>query len=158
DKPAANIPTNDFQQADSEMAGKLPFKTYIGSGDRKFFFDTSEGGWVSGATQTDQPPGIGIIKPVEPMISGTGSTFGSGRRTTFTSRRTMVNQLALLVDPLTFETISDEYQTDPDTGEIKLDAAGEPILEHHDYWFRVKLKLKMKDQDKTSSGETGVVG
>lgn len=155
DKPTANIPTNEFQQADSEMAGELPFRTHIGSGDRKFFFDTSEGGWVSGASQTDQPPGIGIIKPEEPIISRAGSTFGPGRAAPAV-RRATVNQLTLLIDPLTFETISNEYQTDPDTGEIKLDAAGEPILERNDYWFRVKIKIKMKDQDKTSSEETGV--
>jgi len=64
----------------------------------------------------------------------------------------------LLIDPLTFETISNKYQIDPDTGEIKLDAAGEPILERNDYWFRVKIKINMKDQDKTSSEVTGVVG
>lgn len=157
DKPAANIPTNDFQQADSEAAGGLPFKTYIGPGDRKFFFDTSEGGWVSGDSQTDQPLGIGMIKPEEPVTSRVSSAFGS-RRATTAVRRTTVNQIPLLVDPLTFETISNEYQIDPDTGEIKLDAAGEPILERNDYWFRVKVKIKMKDTDKTSSEETGVVG
>ena len=159
DKPTANILTNDFQRADSEVAGELPFKTYIGPGDRKFSFDTSEGGWVSGTSQADQPLGIGITKPEEPVTATRvgGSTLGMGRPAS-AGRRTTVNQLTLLIDPLTFETISNEYQIDPDTGEIKLDAAGEPILERNDYWFRVKVKIKMKDTDKTSSEETGVVG
>ena len=116
----------------------LPFETYVAPDElRSLYFDVSEGGWVSGtaATRHDQPTGLGIISP-----QGTDSTD----RVVVGTRTGRSQSLTVYVDPLTFEPISQTYVRNAD-GEIVYDSAGKPKLENHDYWFRVKFKVRVKE-------------
>jgi len=146
------VPDNPRQKAQSEAAGKLPFETYIGPGDRMLYFDTAESGWVRGNPDALQPPFLGVLKQAEAIM---GAAAGTDRLASATSAslgmRNNLPDLPVLLDPFTGEVISETYVIDPGTGQEKLDPQGRPIIVQHDYWFRIRLKIKLKDNEKSDA-------
>ena len=58
------------------------------------------------------------------------------------------NQLPLLIDPFTQEVVSIEYKEN-DEGDIILEN-GEPVTIKNDYWFRLKMKITLKENKDNS--------
>jgi len=135
----------------NKAAARLPFETlYFADEEFDRFFDTTEKGWVDGGNdaKADQPDGLGILeKESEDELSSTQNRYHvtAGRRGGFNpSKRRNVPELLVYVDPLTFEPISATYDKDEDD-EVIFDG-DEPRKVNHDYWFRVKFKVKLKKQ------------
>jgi len=123
----------------------LPFETLVEKGDFSFYFDITEHGHIgSGNLRLDtQPYGLGMLRPepeVEPMllVERTIPTDTKANRT-----KQVVD---IFVDPMTYEVISSVYLEDED-GFVIEDVKGQGQVETHDYWFRIKFKLKLKEQE-----------
>jgi len=153
EQPAVNlieVPDNPQQKAQSDAAGKLPFETYIGPGDRMLYFDTAESGWVRGNPDALQPPFLGVLKREDTkMVHPPGSDRLTSATSASLSMRTNLPALPVLLDPFTGEVISETYLINPATGQEKLDSQGKPIIAQHDYWFRIRFKIKLQDTDKS---------
>ena len=139
------IPADEHQEQASLDAQKLLFESYVGKGEPELYFDTSQSDWISGSPKSEQPIGLGIPKPKETTIT-TGRYDRVGRA----APRGRQAILPVLVDPLTFEPISDTNVFD-ENGEPKYDSDGNPLTVHNDTWFRVKLKIKLKNQPAVDS-------
>ncbi len=148
-----DAPQNDYQKNQNEYASNLMFESYIGQNELKLYFDTNEGSYVSGIGNMGQPVGIGVMKIKEDQTGsaalgmgnigyeGAGMVMGGvGNRTN--------NQLPLLIDPFTQEVVSIEYKEN-DEGDIVLEN-GEPVTIKNDYWFRLKMKIALKDNNDSS--------
>jgi len=143
--PAAGsekLPDNDYQKQASARAGQAPFMCYIGSEELKYDFDSSQSDWITAASTTGQPNGLGIFK-TETIASPTRAT---GLRNDSASDQKKLQDI--LIDPFTFEPISETYKYDAD-GNIVYDNSGQPDVQHHDYWFRIKFKVKLKNPPQT---------
>ncbi len=138
------IPSSEYQVAQSTESAALPFESFIGSQELKMYFDTDEGAQISGNRNTNQPSGIGIVKPSDKPTANAGLGMRDFRGGIGAGAGGGTNQqLPQLVDPFTQEVISTEYKEDLNK-EIVLEN-GKPITVDHDYWFRVKLKIALKD-------------
>ena len=123
-----------------KVAVALPFAAYIRPGEAgEEYFDDSEGDWVSSGQRSEQPEGLGIVRDTE---SRGVSRAGAGARPR-TSDRDRSGQTRVLVDAFTLEPVSDTYALDAE-GEPLVDRAGNAIIDHHDYWFRLKFKVRLK--------------
>jgi len=115
------------------------FETYVYPGEElQLYFDNSEGGWIT-ADGENQPVGLGIPQVDESDLSAGGAGNRLGVRGAGGRKQ------EVLVDPFTLEPISDTYVLD-ENGEVKLDSRGNPVIEHHDYWFRIKFKVRLKGE------------
>ena len=142
-------PENEYQKQQNEYASNLMFQSYIGSGELKLDFDTNEGSYVSGVSSMGQPVGIGVSKPDQNAgrnSIGMGGTGPEGGRTMAGAGigNRANSQLPLLIDPYTQEVISIEYKENEE-GDIVLEN-GEPVTVKHDYWFRLKMKIAIKNE------------
>ncbi len=156
--------TNVEPLSESEKAAdSLPFETYVAPDAENFtdYFDQTQSNWISGDLPAGQPQGIGILKKEEESNAGreTAATkpakaadpmaayaqmFGKTSGTTGTIHKD--GSLPVYLDSFTLESISGIYKRNEE-GEIMYDSQGKPIIEHHDYWFRLKFKVKMKEND-----------
>jgi hypothetical protein len=153
-------PTSQYQTSENEAAAKLPFETFIDfQKPLERSFDTTESDWITmGQSQRfPQPMGLGILKPVSATSMMVGMGGGAPGRMGMPGEMGIMGggiggmglgggmgmQGGELIDPFTFETISTTYALDSN-GNPKLDSSNRPELVKHDYWFRVKLKVKMK--------------
>lgn len=157
--------------AEEKFAYNLPFVTYVAPDAENItdYFDQTQSDWISGAIPANQPQGIGILQVEEepdkerrptaaaparasndPMAdylrmmgmgAGAARTGGAAR-----AGGAGDGKLPVYVDPFTLEPISNTYKRN-EAGEIAYDPAGNPIIENHDYWFRLKLKVKLKETD-----------
>jgi len=153
-KMAIKSPQTPAQKAASDQAGKLPFVRYVGDGSTNSDFDISRGGWLDGGLPLDQPQGIGILEEVESDERSSDSFGGiAPRRTRSGSGR--MNPPPLYIDPMTSEPISITYKKNIN-GEVEIDTEGHPIVEYHDYWFKMQFKVKWKEapKAKTSGSKT----
>lgn len=150
--PAKEPEETDLSPEEKEARG-LPIETYIGAkNDMDFYFDISEGDWVSSnpSSNKDQPAVPGIIKEQQaPSAAQPSMTEGLMQPSTMLSSRQ--DSWAVYVDPLTLEPISSTYVRD-EQGKVILDSAGNPQMKDHDYWFRIKFKLKLKKQPESAGG------
>jgi type IV pilus assembly protein PilM len=139
--PAAGsekLPDNDYQKQASARAGQTSFMCYIGSEELKHDFDSSQSDWITTGATTDQPNGLGIFK-TETITSPASVT---GLRGDSSSDKKKLQDI--LIDPFTFEPISETYKYDAD-GNVVCDNSGQPDVQHHDYWFRIKFKVQLKN-------------
>jgi len=123
----------------------LPFETLVEKGDFSFYFDITEHGHIgSGTLQLDtQPYGLGILQS-EPEVE---SMLREKRTLSSDIDRNRTKQVVdIYVDPMTYEVISSVYEEDED-GFVVEDVNGQGKVETHDYWFRIKFKLKLKEQE-----------
>ena len=130
---------SDPSESGEEASDPLPFETYFFEGAERLsdYFDYTENGWIStkqSSGSRQQPEGLGVYKEDDSLDSD------EIRRTAQISRE----DFALYVDPFTGEPISQTLKRDGK--KLVLDAAGQPVKENNDYWFRVKFKLKLKEQ------------
>jgi hypothetical protein len=150
------IPDNPQQKAASDMAGEQPFATYRELDDEGYFH--KEHGWINGNPIDNQPRGLGVVKPQKQEAGMTRSSglpfmpFGSAPRGGSSVSSTEV----VLIDPLTFEEISETYKRD-DKGDMIVGDSGQPELEKHDFWFRVKVKVKLKEEAKPEQKPAGTI-
>ncbi len=146
-----NVPRTDEQKQGSEQAAKLPFKIFNEPENIRDYFDYTENGWVSTIQKTEnQPSGVGISKPVDPAatrLAGTGGRGGGFGTVGPTRTRKDINQIDPLIDPLTFEPVSEIYKVNAN-GEIVYGPDQQPVIEKNDYWFRLRFKVKLKSADK----------
>jgi hypothetical protein len=130
------LPETDFQKQASARAEQAPFMCYTGSEDLKHDFDSSQSDWITIASNTNQPNGLGIFK--------TETITPSARSTSLRGASSSDQKKEVLIDPFTLEPISETYKYDAN-GNIVYDNSGQPDVQHHDYWFRIKFKVKLKN-------------
>ena len=134
--------------ADNASGDALPFEIYVDSTlEQNLSFHYTDGGWIDGRNP-DQPVGLGILEPLENKVTDPYDRSAKMRiqrpnRTARMDART-VEPLPVYVDPFTYEPISVTYVKNAE--EVALDDKGHPMTENHDYWFRVKFKVKLRQQ------------
>jgi len=141
-----NNKENKNTTPNNEAPDPLIFEIYVDSTlDDNLSFHYTDGGWIDSRNR-DQPFGLGILKPFEeesinPYSQSNSTELG---RQILTARmaRLGIQDLPVYVDPFTYEPISVTYAKKGQ--DIILDDKGIPVINNHDYWFRVKLKLKLK--------------
>ena len=150
------IPDNPQQKAASDMAGEQPFATYRELDDEGYFY--KEHGWINGNPIDNQPRSLGVIKPQKQEVGMTRSSGLSFMPSGGTPRggSSVSSTEIVLIDPLTFEEISETYKRD-DKGDVIVGDSGQPELEKHDYWFRVKVKVKLKEKAKPEQKPAGTI-
>ncbi len=154
-----NIPDSPQQKAASDMAGEQPFAAYRELDDEGYF--RKEHGWINGNPIDNQPKGLGVVKPQKQEAGMTRSSglpfmpFGGAPRGG-SSLSSVSSTEIVLIDPLTFEEISETYKRD-DKGDVIVGDSGQPELEKHDYWFRVKVKVKLKEKAKPEQKPAGTI-
>ncbi|MFC1783917.1 hypothetical protein ACFL02_10105, partial [Planctomycetota bacterium] len=133
---------------------ELPFETYV---DPKAevettYFDPTKSGWLSPEVgpsyRAEQPKlaTLGIQKAKEEQVNQSSITPGSARnpeRGQISAGGNLTLPDAFL-DPFTKEVINEYYELD-EQGNPKTGVSGNPIWEKHDFWFRVRFKIRMKD-------------
>jgi len=130
----------------NEASDPLRFEIYIDPAlDDNLSFHYTDGGWID-SRNPDQPLGLGIFKPFEeesinPYAQSDSTELGRKTQNTRMTRQSIEN-LEVYVDPFTYEPISVTYAKKGQI--ILLDDKGIPVTNNHDYWFRVKLKVKLK--------------
>jgi len=151
--------TNNKNTSPNESSDDpLIFEIYIDSErDDNLSFHYTDGGWID-SRSFEHPPGMGILKPLEEKSKNPYSQPSRTRADTGRGSRALrlamqgVTDLQVYVDPFTYEPISVTYAEKGQ--EIILDDKGIPVTDKHDYWFRVKLKIKLKKQPEKISQES----
>ena len=132
-------------------AKELPFETYFDPEAEtvESYFDISRRGWLVGATdgKSSQPsPGeVGVLREEEETakIQPTARMLlGRPQAGILAGNRSLKNPVYL--DSITQEPITDTYEREED-GTIKMDDNNQPIIHHHDYWFQIRFKVKLKE-------------
>ncbi|MCH9021150.1 MAG: type IV pilus assembly protein PilM [Planctomycetes bacterium] len=139
----------------NESPDQLLFETYVDTTrDDGISFHYTDGGWID-SRNPDQPAGLGILKPFEVEIKNpyTRSTRPNFQRDSRARQLAMqgIDDMPVYVDPFTYEPISVTYAKKGE--DIILDDKGLPVIENHDYWFRVKFKVKLKKQPEPKNQE-----
>ena len=146
--------TTDAPLGEKEkIAQQLPFETFVdpSAENIKDYFDASQGNWIEGGATSGaaQPEGLGVIKKQEQADRESVNlrrTSGARRPADSAASAKRSTIEAVLIDPFTHEPISVTYARNLQ-GEIKTDPLGEGIRENHDYWFRVLLKIRLKEAE-----------
>ena len=144
-KPAKPSPQPNPEADDTGL-----FEAYAYPGEAlELYYDDSEGGWIT-VDGGDQPAGLGILKADKP---DTQNALAANR--SFAARSGKAGDV--LVDPFTLEPISDTFVLDQDD-QVQRDSRGNAVTEHHDYWFRVKFKVKLKGLAEKPAKKTASAG
>ena len=136
-------------------AKQLPFETYFDPEAEtvESYFDISRRGWLTGAadSKSSQPlPGeLGILREDEETAKSQSTILplGLGRPQPgrlLTSGNKPFPTNPVYLDSITMEPITDTYEREED-GTIKLDDNNQPLIRHHDYWFQIRFKVKLKE-------------
>jgi len=150
--PKGVVPSPTDKADANKQAEALPFETYFDPGAEtvESYFDISRRGWLSAAPDNkSQPlPGeLGILREEkEETKPGITHTSSSTPQPDVIAKRRAFQSLPVYLDCVTLEPITDTYELDED-GEIKLDGNNQPIIQHHDYWFQVRFKVKLKESN-----------
>ena len=146
DKPADSPDKPDETSPDQQRQlsiASLPLETYVNpKAEDEAYFDYSQRGWLSGqsADSADQPDlaELGLLKKEKKEQETSRSSYSTSEQN--------VPELPVYLDPLTYEPISVTYVYD-ENGQMEYDSANKnPKIDNHDYWFRVKFKVKIKEK------------
>jgi len=151
--PKGVVPSPTDKADANKQAEALPFETYFDPEAEtvESYFDISRRGWLTSASDNKsqpQPGELGILREekeeTKPGIPGITRTSYSTHQPGILGNTRTFKSIPVYLDSVTLEPITDTYELDED-GEIKVDGNNQPIVQHHDYWFQVRFKVKLKE-------------
>ncbi len=148
-KVARSGPMTPLARLENQRMAKMPFEAYVPSMDKlELYFDTLDHGLITTKNLKNdvQPPNYNFgIQRAEDTTPG--NLDSSVKAITQSGKLDSVQPLKAFYDPFTLEPITKTYVKD-DRGFVILNRRGEPTMNNNDYWFRLKLKIKLKGSTK----------